>query len=155
MILPAQEACVCVCACVYVCVCVSVCVWRGLCGRRSDYVLLHTGLSLARCCPSFPMQVHLAGGAVGPGPAQTSRRGCGAWGPCRHAGPCRAVPCHAGLGLQWGCSGATCLHSSKHQSQPYVKQRENRCCFSICEIKLLDCRQVFFFYSGVGAFTGR
>lgn len=30
---------------------------------------------------------------------------------------------------------STCLGSSEQQTQPYVEQRENRCCFSICEIE--------------------
>lgn len=37
----------------------------------------------------------------------------------------------------------TCLRSSERQFQPYVKQQENRCCFSICEIKLLDFSQLY------------
>ncbi len=46
------------------------------------------------------------------------------------------------------CSGTpaarpTCLISYEQQSQPYVKLQENRCCFSICEIKLLEWSQVY------------
>jgi len=46
------------------------------------------------------------------------------------------------------CSGTpaarpTCLISYEQQSQPYVKLQENRCCFSICEIKLLEWSKVY------------
>lgn len=39
-------------------------------------------------------------------------------------------------------AGATCFGSAQRQREPYVELQENRCCFSICEIKLLESSQL-------------
>lgn len=38
--------------------------------------------------------------------------------------------------------GGYLLHSAQQRQEPYVELQENRCCFSICEIKLLESSQL-------------
>ena len=43
---------------------------------------------------------------------------------------------------------ATCFGSVQQQWEPYVELQENRCCFSICEIKLLESSQLSYVQEG-------